>query len=134
MSRFARAAIRTRILAACREQSTGIQEVNTAVVAMNHLVQTSTAMIAQSTSVAEGLRKEAQSLALVVARFNVGERPVSKELAQPPGGAGRAPQRHLADPAPGAAQASSEDEVAQAVVRDFFESLKPPFDGARRRD
>jgi methyl-accepting chemotaxis protein len=123
----------SEIAAACREQSTGIQEVNTAVVAMNHLVQTSTAMIAQSTSVAEGLRKEAQSLAQVVARFNVGERATAIDMAQPPGRGAGSPPRHLAEPAP-AVHSSSEDDVAQAVVRDFFESLKPPFDGAKRRD
>jgi methyl-accepting chemotaxis protein len=123
----------SEIAAACREQSTGIQEVNTAVVAMNHLVQTSTAMIAQSTSVAEGLKKEAQSLATVVARFNVGDRAAAREAAPLPGRGGGTPPRQP-EAVPGNPQHVNEDEVAQVVVRDFFESLRPPANGVRRRD
>jgi methyl-accepting chemotaxis protein len=77
----------SEIAAACREQSTGIQEVNKAVVAMNHLVQTSTDMIGQSTTVAEELRREAQSLASVISRFNVGQGEAPDTRLRTPGDA-----------------------------------------------
>jgi methyl-accepting chemotaxis protein len=127
----------SEIAAACREQSTGIQEVNRAVVAMNQLVQTSTAMIGQSTTVAEGLRREAQSLASLVSRFNVGEGEVPDtrlgKLANAPPAK---PSRRERRPAPTLGRASdpSEAELAQAVVRGFFEAIEPPTDRTKRRD
>jgi hypothetical protein len=107
--------------------------VNTAVVAMNQLVQTSTAMIAQSTGVAEGLRREAQSLATVVARFNVGDRRAASEAGLLPVRAA-APTTLEANAAAAGPPRVSEDAVARAVVRDFFESVRPPANGVRRRD
>jgi methyl-accepting chemotaxis protein len=127
----------SEIAAACREQSTGIQEVNSAVVAMNQLIQTSTAMITQSTTVAEELRREAHSLASVVSRFNVGDGEVPDTQLRKPAHA--SPARHSGrepppEPALEPASETSEQELAEAVVRDFFESLEPPSDRTRRRN
>lgn len=103
----------SEIAAACREQSTGIQEVNKAVVAMNHLVQTSTDMIGQSTTVAEELRREAQSLASVISRFNVGEAEVPDTRLHTPVDVPPA-EPEAREPRPGAARARPRRQRARA--------------------
>ncbi|WP_311273652.1 MULTISPECIES: methyl-accepting chemotaxis protein [unclassified Rhizobium] len=62
----------TAIVESSREQSVGLQEINTAVNTMDQGTQQNAAMVEQSTAASHSLAKEAASLNQLLARFNVG--------------------------------------------------------------
>ncbi len=67
-------ALVTEIADASREQSTGIDEVAQAVTQMDEAVQQNAALVEQSAAAAESLEGQAQSLARVVAMFQLADR------------------------------------------------------------
>ncbi|MBD8689014.1 MULTISPECIES: methyl-accepting chemotaxis protein [unclassified Rhizobium] len=62
----------TAIVESSREQSVGLQEINTAVNTMDQGTQQNAAMVEQSTAASHSLAKEAASLNQLLSRFNVG--------------------------------------------------------------
>jgi methyl-accepting chemotaxis protein len=62
----------TEIAQAAEQQSTGIEEVNSAVGQMDQVTQQNAAMVEESTAASHNLAAEAQSLAGLVRNFNVG--------------------------------------------------------------
>ena len=61
------------IVEASREQSTGLQEINKAVNAMDQNTQQNAAMVEESTAASHSLAKEAKSLRDLVAQFRIGK-------------------------------------------------------------
>lgn len=61
----------TAIVEAAREQSTGLQEINTAVNTMDQGTQQNAAMVEQSTAASHSLAKEAASLTALLAHFRL---------------------------------------------------------------
>jgi methyl-accepting chemotaxis protein len=60
------------IAAASREQSSGIEQVNTAVTQMDHVVQQNAALVEEATGAAESMKEQAGSLLDLVSKFNLG--------------------------------------------------------------
>ncbi len=84
------------IAASAQEQATGLNEVNSAVNQMDQVTQQNAAMVEQSTAASHTLATDAEQLASLIGRFNVGEiataRPARKgsttaRVAQPPAAA-----------------------------------------------
>ncbi len=63
----------SEIAASAQEQATGLAQVNTAVNQMDQVTQQNAAMVEQSTAASHSLAGEAQQLATLIARFQVGE-------------------------------------------------------------
>lgn len=61
------------IVTGSREQSTGLNEINTAVNAMDQGTQQNAAMVEESTAASHGLAREAASLFQLLSRFNTGD-------------------------------------------------------------
>ncbi len=61
------------IVKSAREQSIGLQEINTAVNAMDQGTQQNAAMVEQSTAASHSLARDAASLNQLLSRFNLGE-------------------------------------------------------------
>jgi methyl-accepting chemotaxis protein len=62
----------TAIVESAREQSVGLQEINTAVNTMDQGTQQNAAMVEQSTAASHSLAKEAASLSQLLSQFNLG--------------------------------------------------------------
>jgi methyl-accepting chemotaxis protein len=60
------------IAAASREQSSGIEQVNTAVSQMEHVVQQNASLVEEATAATESMKGQADSLLHMVARFELG--------------------------------------------------------------
>jgi methyl-accepting chemotaxis protein len=72
------------LAASAKEQSTGLDEVNTAVNQMDQVTQQNAAMVEQATAASHGLSGEAQELARLIGQFRIGESvaaPVLKRAA-----------------------------------------------------
>ena len=76
----------TEIAASAEEQSTGLQQVNTAVNQMDQVTQQNAAMVEEATAASHALAGEAETLARLIARFELGE-----PKAKAPAAAPRAP-------------------------------------------
>ncbi|MBW6423154.1 methyl-accepting chemotaxis protein [Rhizobium sp. XQZ8] len=63
----------TAIVESSREQSTGLQEINTAVNTMDQGTQQNAAMVEESTAASHGLAREAAALNQLLSRFNLGQ-------------------------------------------------------------
>src|SRR6185503_8462991 len=61
------------ISASAGEQSTGLHQVNSAVNQMDQVTQQNAAMVEQSTAASHALAREAEELARLISRFQVGE-------------------------------------------------------------
>jgi methyl-accepting chemotaxis protein len=61
------------ISASASEQSTGLHQVNSAVNQMDQVTQQNAAMVEQSTAASHALAREAEELARLISRFNIGE-------------------------------------------------------------
>ena len=61
------------ITMATREQSSGLGQVNGAVVELDQMTQQNAALVEESSAAAESLREQAGLLAQAVARFRVGQ-------------------------------------------------------------
>jgi methyl-accepting chemotaxis protein-1 (serine sensor receptor) len=59
------------IMAASQEQSTGIEEVNRAIVQMDQATQQNAALVEEASAAAQQLREEADSLARAVGAFRI---------------------------------------------------------------
>jgi methyl-accepting chemotaxis protein len=62
----------TDIAASAQEQSAGLQQVNTAINQMDQVTQKNAAMVEETTAAAHNLTSEAEELARLVGRFNMG--------------------------------------------------------------
>jgi methyl-accepting chemotaxis protein len=75
--------IMAEISAASLEQSSGIEQVNTAITQMDDVTQQNAALVEEAAAAAESLEEQAQQLVAVVARFTLedakGSAPVAKE-------------------------------------------------------
>jgi methyl-accepting chemotaxis protein len=71
----------TEIAASAEEQSTGLQEVNTAVNQMDQVTQQNAAMVEEATAASHALTSEADTLSRLIARFELGD---AKALAPTP--------------------------------------------------
>ena len=65
----------TEIAASAEEQSTGLQEVNTAVNQMDQVTQQNAAMVEEATAASHALTQEADTLSRLIARFELGATP-----------------------------------------------------------
>jgi methyl-accepting chemotaxis protein len=63
----------TDIAASAQEQSTGLEQVNTAVSEMDRVTQKNAAMVEEMTAAAHGLAGESEELRQLVARYQIGE-------------------------------------------------------------
>jgi methyl-accepting chemotaxis protein-1 (serine sensor receptor) len=79
--------IMSEIMAASEEQTSGIEEVNRAIVQMDQATQQNAALVEEATAAAQQLREEADSLALAVGAFRLNVlagaavRPAAPQLA-----------------------------------------------------
>jgi methyl-accepting chemotaxis protein len=89
-------AIIADIANASAEQSTGIEQVNSAIVDMDHVTQQNAALVEQAAAAAESMQEQAQRLADVVTTFHLDD-----------SSAGVAAQASLAAPRPALRQAAS---------------------------
>ena len=88
-----------QIATAAREQSTGLKEVNVAINQMDQITQTVAAMVEESTAASHALRDEADQVANLIGRFDVGgnvvDMPSKASPKAPPAQARRAKPVHL---------------------------------------
>lgn len=96
-------ALMAEINASAQEQATALSQVNTAVNQMDQTTQQNAAMVEESTAASHNLNQEADELAKLVGRFEVGgtRRPVEAN-----------PQRHRAAPSPARAAEARVSEFA----------------------
>lgn len=73
MGRARHGSERIRYVEAAREQTTGLQELNTAVNTMDQGTQQNAAMVEQSTAASHSLAKEAASLNALLRQFDLNE-------------------------------------------------------------
>ncbi|MGV3552421.1 methyl-accepting chemotaxis protein [Rhizobium sp.] len=91
------------IVESAREQSVGLQEINTAVNTMDQGTQQNAAMVEQSTAASHSLAKEAAALNALLSQFNLGE-----------GGSSYSAPAYVAPARTAAAVASAQPAVAAA--------------------
>jgi methyl-accepting chemotaxis protein len=96
------------ISASAQEQATGLSQVNTTVNQMDQVVQQNAAMVEQATAASHSMKGEAQQLADIVGKFNIGA--ATRKPA-------RAPARRAAAPAPAAATHRPHPSPARALGR-----------------
>ena len=92
-------AVITDIAASAQEQSTGLQQVNTAVNEMDQVTQQNAAMVEEMTAAAHGLASESEELGQMVARYQVGKSkddPLRAELKKAAPHAFRQPAKTVA--------------------------------------
>lgn len=87
----------SQIASSAREQSTGINEINTAVNALDHNTQQNAAMFEETTAASHALTQEAGSLVKAVAKFNLGQ---GKKNTLPKRGNKSMPAREASPAAP----------------------------------
>ena len=96
------------IAAACREQSSGIEQVNRAVMQMDETTQQNAALVEQSTAASQAMAEQARRLSEMMARYQVGNTAGSTPLNEPSA---------LAVSAPNTARAPSTPTGAPRVER-----------------
>ena len=82
------------IAASAQEQATGLAQVNTAINQMDQLTQQNAAMVEQSTAASHALAGEAEQLAELIGRFDLGM-PAKSEAAERPPARSHAPKPAL---------------------------------------
>jgi methyl-accepting chemotaxis protein len=95
--------IMAEISAASKEQSSGIEEVNSAVIQMDKMTQQNAALVEQAAAAAKSMEDQTDSLAGMVAAFKLAdapEQPAPRRVAQTAPRAPAAPARHNAAAAP----------------------------------
>ena len=88
--------IMAEIMAASQEQATGIEQVNQAIIQMDHATQQNAALVEQASAAAQALREEADSLAQAVGAFRLRTQGLKGAAAAGHLGAGRPPVQLLA--------------------------------------
>jgi len=87
--------------ASAQAQATGIAQINVAINQMDQSTQQNAAMVEQATAASYSLAKEADGMAALVSKFNIGEAPSRPQVRRPePAPAPRAPQPKTAAFAP----------------------------------
>ncbi|HXA39580.1 MAG TPA: methyl-accepting chemotaxis protein [Phenylobacterium sp.] len=97
------------IAASAEEQSTGLQQVNTAVNQMDQVTQQNAAMVEEATAASHALTSEADTLARLIARFDVGEPPRAQAAHPTPPPPRTVTAMKTVGPRGGAALAADED-------------------------
>jgi methyl-accepting chemotaxis protein len=87
-----------QIATAAQEQSTGLKEINVAINAMDQITQTVAAMVEESTAASHALSEEADQVASLISRFDVGANVVELPREDAAGKARKKPV--FAGPAP----------------------------------
>jgi methyl-accepting chemotaxis protein len=101
----------TEIAASAEEQSTGLQEVNTAVNQMDQVTQQNAAMVEEATAASHALTSEADALSRLISRFELGEqKPKTAKHQQAPAQQRPVPQMKTTGPRGGAAPAFATQE------------------------
>jgi methyl-accepting chemotaxis protein len=101
------------------EQATGLSQVNSAVNQMDQVTQQNAAMVEQSTAAASNLKSEAQELAQLVARFEIGAGATTQARGAPSGRA--APGRGPVAKAPARMVAAGRSGQAQLAHKEWEE-------------
>ncbi|MDX3928846.1 MAG: methyl-accepting chemotaxis protein [Shinella sp.] len=113
------------IVEAAREQSTGIQEINTAVNTMDQGTQQNAAMVEQTNAASHSLAKEAASLNGLLGQFNIGDADAPKARARI--GSATPASRPVASPARALtsrlANTFSAGQTAAALAQDNWEEF-----------
>jgi methyl-accepting chemotaxis protein len=114
------------IAAASREQSTGIEQVNRAVMQMDELTQQNAALVEEATAASKGMAERARDLNAMMARYTVGETHVAPVAMSKPNAtpvtAPRVERRKANRPwsgAPGARKVSGDGAAAAADWQEF---------------
>lgn len=109
------------IVEASREQATGIKEINQAVNIMDQGTQQNAAMVEESTAAAHSLAKEADALFQLLAQFNIGGSPASRQTRP---AAATATSKPVASPARAmATKVAAAFHANAAVASDGWESF-----------
>jgi methyl-accepting chemotaxis protein len=85
----------TDIASGAGEQSTGLQQVNTAVNEMDKVTQQNAAMAEQASAASKTVAEETDRLAMLVDKFNIGVRPGPKQRAAKPAPTPQTPRPEL---------------------------------------
>ena len=80
------------IAASAKEQAVGLHEINSSINQMDHVTQQNAAMVEESTAASFALASEAQQLAELIQRFEIGE--VAETIQRRPAAAPPSPRRH----------------------------------------
>ena len=80
------------IAASAKEQAVGLHEINSSINQMDHVTQQNAAMVEESTAASFALASEAQQLAELIQRFEIGE--VAEPVQRRPVSAPPSPRRH----------------------------------------
>ncbi|MEI9899738.1 MAG: hypothetical protein WDN31_05860 [Hyphomicrobium sp.] len=70
----------SEIAAGAKEQSVGLQEINTGVGQMDHVTQQNAAIVEETTAASHGLAREIEKLLDLVGRFETGHEPVAEPV------------------------------------------------------
>ena len=108
----------TDIAASAQEQSTGLEQVNTAVNQMDQVTQKNAAMVEEMTAAAHGLAGESEELGQLVARYQIGQTkgdPLRAELKKAAPHAFREPAKTAAAATPAQTRAKPEPMRRPAV-------------------
>ena len=99
------------IATAAEQESSGLQQINTAVSEMDGVTQRNAAMAEEATAAARSLSSEAEMLAQAVRRFKLGEAPMARDAGRDaaPRNLHRLPFRRVAGGGGGRAQAATDD-------------------------
>jgi len=101
------------IAAASREQSSGIEQVNKAVMQMDQMTQQNAALVEQATAASQSMADQARELTTMIGKYRVGESDVAGSAASPAASAERrASNRPLSGKSP--APKPSEQEAPAA--------------------
>ncbi len=113
------------IAAASREQSSGIEQVNKAVMQMDSTTQQNAALVEQAASASRGILEHAQMLSAVISRYRIGDQALDAMAAVER----RTPGRPSAHPSPGAPSAPAKP-APPSVTPPHAAPAKPPPAGA----
>jgi methyl-accepting chemotaxis protein len=104
------------IAAASREQSSGIEQVNKAVMQMDEMTQQNAALVEQATAASQSMAEQARDLTKTMERFQVGDSGSSGRAAAPPAAAAARPERRSANrPFSGKPRAAAKPAAAASM-------------------
>jgi methyl-accepting chemotaxis protein len=111
------------ISASAGEQSTGLHQVNSAVNQMDQVTQQNAAMVEQSTAASHALAREAEELARLISRFQVGDQGPARASGHAVSAAPRAPSGHASSAAPGYSRAATARKLDPHAEADTWEEF-----------
>jgi methyl-accepting chemotaxis protein len=95
------------IAAASREQSSGIEQVNRAVVQMDELTQQNAALVEQASAASQAMSGQVRELNEMLARYDTGVESAASPVAQPPAASLTSGVRNAPQPARGKARSET---------------------------